>query len=92
VTPTRSATRAIPCTGGANAFKHKITITKLLTPVGDDKLSFVAQATLTTPFDPPLDPQENGIRLLIVDANGDTMLDATVTGSVYNRSRARAGR
>jgi hypothetical protein len=38
-----------PCTGGANAFKHKVTITKLLTPIGDDKITFVAQANLTTP-------------------------------------------
>jgi hypothetical protein len=73
-----------PCTGGAIAIKHKITITKLLTPVGDDKLSFKAQATLTIPFVPTLNPQANGIRLLIVDSIGDTMLDATVPGSVYN--------
>src|SRR6185436_12205900 len=63
-----------PCTGGASAFKHKITITKLLTPVGDDKISFVAQANLTTPYNPPLDPQLNGIRFVVVDANGDDVL------------------
>jgi hypothetical protein len=74
-----------PCTGGATAIKHKLTITKLLTPVGDDKLSFKAQATFTPPtFSPPLNPQANGIRLLIVDSNSDVMLDATVPGSVYN--------
>jgi hypothetical protein len=74
-----------PCTGGAVAIKHKITITKLLTAPGDDKLSFKAQATFVPPtFSPALNPQANGIRLLIVDASSHTMLDATVPGSVYN--------
>jgi hypothetical protein len=73
-----------PCTGGANALKQKITITKLLTAAADDKLSITGQATLTAPFDPPLDPLANGVRLLIVDSTGGGVLDATVGGGAYD--------
>jgi hypothetical protein len=73
-----------PCTGGATATKQKITLTKLLAPTGDDKFSLGGQATLATPFNPPLDPSANGARILIVDSLGTTVLDATVDPGLYD--------
>jgi cysteine-rich repeat protein len=73
-----------PCTGGVPAAKQKLTLTKLLAPAGDDRLAFKGQAVLASPFDPPLDPLANGVRLLIEDATGAPVLDATVAGGAYD--------
>ena len=57
---------------------------KVREPVGDDKLTFKGEGTLPMPFDPPLDPQANGVRLLIHDATGGVVVDATIPGQPYD--------
>jgi hypothetical protein len=73
-----------PCTNGGVAIKQKITITKILAPTGDDKLTFVGQSTLANLSTPPLDPVMNGVRVLIVDNVGAVVLDTTVDPGAYD--------
>ena len=73
------------CAAGAvSAVKQKLTLTKVLEPVGDDRLSLKGQGTLPMPIDPPLAPQINGVRLLIHDATGGVVVDATIAGEPYD--------
>ncbi len=73
-----------PCTGGSTATKQKLTMTKLLPPTGDDKLSLLGQSVLPTLTNPPLDPVANGVRVLIVDNAATTVLDTTVAPGAYD--------
>jgi hypothetical protein len=57
-------------------------IRKLDTPPGDDKLIFRGKATLPVPFNPPLDPLANGVRLLI-DHTAGSVLDITIPGGAF---------
>src|SRR5262249_52518032 len=82
-----------PCNNvrGVYGIKPKITIVKLLTPPGDDKLKFKGAMTIPPQGgDPVLNPVANGARLLITDATNATVLDVTVPGSAYNVN-TRAG-
>jgi len=71
-----------PCTGPALVRKPKILVTKLETPPGDDKLTYNGEVTLPHPFNPPLDPLTNGVRLLIDDTAGN-LLDLTIPGGAF---------
>jgi hypothetical protein len=74
-----------PCTAGGVATKHKLTLSKLLGPAGDDKLSFKAQATLAQPLVPALDPLATGARLLVTGAlDGTLVVDATIPAGAYD--------
>jgi hypothetical protein len=73
-----------PCTNGASPTKHKLTMTKLLSPANDDKLSLTGQAVLATLTTPPLNPVANGVRVMIVDNLGTVVLDSTVSGGAYD--------
>ena len=61
----------------------KLTISKLQTPPGDDKLTFTGQLTLPSPFNPPLDPLANGVRLAI-QGTASTVLDVTIPGGTFD--------
>jgi hypothetical protein len=71
-----------PCTGPTLVRKPKILVTKLETPPGDDKLTYKGEVTLPHPFNPPLDPLTNGVRLLIDDTAGN-LLDLTLPGGAF---------
>jgi len=71
-----------PCTGPAIITKSKLVVKKLNTPPGDDALAFKGEMTLGYPFNPPLDPSTNGIRLIVATAAG-TLLDVTIPGGAY---------
>lgn len=73
-----------PCTNGSPALKPKLTISRLTTPGGDDTIKLTGQASFTYPFAPPLDPIANGVRLLVKDASGGSVLDVTIPGGAYN--------
>jgi hypothetical protein len=76
-----------PCNNVRSVYgvKPKITIVKLLTPPGDDKLKFKGSITIP-PLggDPTLDPSTNGARAMIVDSTGTVVLDVTVPPGAYN--------
>jgi cysteine-rich repeat protein len=73
-----------PCTGGSAAIKHQLTLTKLLAPAGDEKLSFKGLATLPFPFVPALDPVATGVRLVVTDAVGTVVVDADVAPGAFD--------
>jgi hypothetical protein len=64
--------------------KPKLTLAKVRVPIGDDKLSFKGEATLPVPFDPPLDPVADGVRLIVRDAADALVVDATIGGGTYD--------
>jgi hypothetical protein len=66
------------------ATKHKLTLSKILLPTGDDKLSLKGEGVLPMPFTPPLDPITNGVRLILRDALDDVVVDATIGGGAYD--------
>jgi hypothetical protein len=71
-----------PCTNGAPVTKPQIVISKLNTPAGDDKLKFKGSALVGAT--PPIDPKTNGVRVLIQDNAGGTILDALIPGGAYD--------
>jgi hypothetical protein len=73
-----------PCTNGVPILRSKLKLGRQHTPPGDDKLKFAGELTLPTPYNPPLNPPGNGVRLLIDDANGQPLLDVTIPGGVYD--------
>src|SRR5205809_1047190 len=77
-----------PCTGPAAIGRSHLSVKKLGTPPGDDALSFKADVTLPSPFDPALEPLTNGIRLIVAGARG-TIVDVTVPGGAYADSPRR---
>jgi hypothetical protein len=74
-----------PCTNVAptGALKTKITIVKLGTPPGDDRLKFTGQFG-NVPVTPTIDPVTKGIRILLNDDTGAVVLDAILPGGAYN--------
>ncbi len=80
-----------PCTNSVptGALKTKLTIVKLQTPPGDDKLKFSGQFG-AVPTTPAVDPVTKGIRFLVNDATGAVVLDAIIPGGAYNTAN-RAG-
>ncbi|MCW5890315.1 MAG: hypothetical protein KIT14_07155 [bacterium] len=71
-----------PCTNGALATKQRLTAVKITAPAGNDKLSLKGQAVLVPP--PPLDLVADGVRVLVVAANGGSVVDATIAGGAYD--------
>ena len=76
-----------PCTNivPTGQDKVKLTLTKLLAPANDDKLSFKGFFT-SVPLTPTIDPVTNGMRFLIVDSTGAIPVDITIPGGAYNTS------
>src|SRR5206468_2418741 len=66
-----------PCTNGVAVTTAKVTVAKLATPGGDDRLRFRGRLDLPFPFSPPLDPTMKGVRILLDDSTGGRVLDAT---------------
>jgi hypothetical protein len=82
-----------PCNNVRNVYgvKPKITIVKLLTPPGDDKLKFKGSITIPPMSgDPTLDPVTHGARMIITDSLGVVVTDVTIPGGAYNAAN-RAG-
>ena len=65
------------------ATKPQLQLAKLVTPPGDDKLKI--SGSLTVPVTPAIDPLSNdGVRILVTDATGATVIDAAVPGGLYD--------
>lgn len=67
----------VPCS------RAKLIAANLLAPAGDEKLKVACKATLPTPVMPPLLPFLNGARVVVTDALGATVVDATIPGGFY---------
>jgi sugar lactone lactonase YvrE len=75
----RAAVVPAPCPGGAPADRHRLRVRNLHTALDDDRLSLRGLATLPFPFAPALDPQANGVRVVVTDfAESAVLLDAVV--------------
>ena len=70
-----------PCTNGAQA-TAKLTMTKLASATGTPTLKLTGRATLASPA--VLDPRTTGVRVVITDAFGATIVDAPVPGGSYD--------
>lgn len=77
------------CTGPAIA-DTRLQLRGVLTPDADDRLVFRGRITLPGPVVPP--PATNGIRLLVTDALGGTMLDTTIPGGAGWKVRGGTSR
>ena len=66
--------------------KPAVTVSRMTAQVGEDHLRFAGDMTFPYPFAPALDPVQKGIRLVIDDARGETLLDATIPGGAFDRS------
>jgi hypothetical protein len=76
-----------PCTNAAvvRAVKSKLTLQRLAPPLGDDRFKFMG--TITVPSG-AIDPAANGFRVLVTDATGQTIVDATVPPGLWNAATA----
>jgi hypothetical protein len=68
--------------GGVYATKSKITVTKLLTAPGDDKVKF--KGYLVLPQTPTVRCDLNGVRLLLQKQDGSFILDTTLPPGTYD--------
>jgi hypothetical protein len=74
-----------PCTNvvPTTTAKAVLKISKLLTPPGDDRLKL--KATIAgVPTLPQLDPLVQGLRVILSDAQGDSLIDVRLPGGVYS--------
>jgi hypothetical protein len=74
----------IACAAGGTAMAVGLGVYRLATPPGDDRLVLRGRVVLPYPFDPPLDPIETGVGVLVTDATGAHVLDALVPGGAYD--------
>ncbi len=75
-----------PCTGGVAIAAPRMSISKLITPPGDDSLKLKGMLTLPHPFTPSLSPHTKGVRLSITPVSSPTgaLLDVTIPGGLYD--------
>jgi hypothetical protein len=75
-----------PCTnvfnGGTFATKPKVVITKLLGATGDDKLKM--KGFILVPTVPTIEPDLNGLRLLLQKQGGALVFDVTLPAGTYS--------
>ncbi len=66
--------------------KTQLSILKLLTPPGDDRLKFKGSFA-SVPTSPTINPVTKGVRVVVTDAVGNTVVDATIPAGAYNASQ-----
>lgn len=73
-----------PCTNAPPRFvvQAKMTLVRIAPPGGDDRLKL--SGSVTIPTTPTVSPVAKGLRLIIADATGDTVLDTTVPPGAYD--------
>jgi hypothetical protein len=80
-----------PCTNilHIEVVRPKLLMSRLLAPPGDDRLKF--KGTVTVPTTPTIDPSTHGVRLVITDSVGTTMVDAFLPGgALWKAQNGRA--
>lgn len=75
------------CDAGVAATSSRLAIRGLVTPPGDDALLLRGRLALAHPFEPPLDPIETGVAVVVEDATGTRVVDVLVPGGAYDRER-----
>ncbi len=73
-----------PCTGTAALFAPKLTLSGLTTPAGDDRLRLRGAVIAPFPYAPALDPSSHGVRLILTDAHGATVVDVAIPAGAYD--------
>ena len=75
-----------PCTNvvPVTLARTRLRVSGLLTPPGDDRLSFKGALRLAVPLSPSVDPMSKGLRVLLVSRSGAPTLDATIPGGHYS--------
>jgi hypothetical protein len=63
--------------------KTQLSILKLLTPPGDDRLKFKGSFA-SVPTAPPINPVLKGVRVVVTDNANNTVLDAIIPPGAYN--------
>jgi len=71
-----------PCTNGAAITGGRLTLVRVTAPAGDDRLKF--RGSMTVPISPPIDPQAKGVRIVVTDVTGHTVVDAVIPGGAYD--------
>ena len=75
----------LACAAGTAVGEPTITIGRLGTPPGDDRLTFRGDVTPPRPFTPALDPVAVGVGIQVSEANGGRVIDVRVPGGAYDR-------
>ena len=76
-----------PCAAPGALAKASLIADRLQLPPDDERLSLQGQMALPFPFNPPLDPSTNGVRIMA--RNGDhVVLDVTIPGGALGGSPA----
>lgn len=70
------------CTASGEAISPQVKISKLTTGGGDDK--FLLKGFMVFDAPPVFDPRDNGIRVLVEDASGALVVDATIPGGAFS--------
>ena len=77
-----------PCTNGVVVVSPKVTISKLLSPPGDDKLTFKGDMMFPFPYNPPFYPvgalSGVGARVILADAQGAVLFDVSLPTGFYD--------
>ncbi len=73
-----------PCTNGVAVLNPKVTVTKQLTPGGDDRLTFKGDMTFPFPFNPVFYPVSVGARVVLMDAEDNVLVDALIPTGFYS--------
>jgi len=66
--------------------KPRLTLTRLLPPPDDETLKVKAIAVIPAPIVPPLRPHENGVRFLLANGLGASLLDVTIPPGLKDAS------
>src|SRR5262249_47301649 len=79
-----------PCTNMTGTFMSnaRVVLGGLNTPPGDDRLLFQGQMDIPSPPSPALDPVARGGRVLLPDADGAAVVDATIPGGAFDPATA----
>ena len=67
----------------------KLALARIAPPPGDDRLSFSGKVLFPIPYNPPLDPIQKGVRVLVTDATRAAVVDASTATGFYDVSTGR---
>ena len=70
--------------------KTKLSLVRILPPGGDDRLKFKGAALM--PATPAIEPLVKGVRILVRDDAGTTVVDAILSGGAYDGTSKRGWR
>jgi hypothetical protein len=70
--------------------KTKLSLVRILPPEGDDRLKFKGAALV--PTTPAIDPLTKGVRVLVRDDAGTTVVDAILPGGAFDATTKRGWR